>query len=190
MDIFFSSLIAYILGSIPFALLLSKLIGQDVREIGSGNIGTANAFRTGNKLIGVLTLIGDIGKAVLAVLIAKYVFPGTEIYAAFFSVIGHIYSCFLKFKGGKGVATAIGGYFMLNPMFGLVAIFTWLSFSLTLRYSSLASMMAVSAVALYAFFTTTIFYAIFLLAIAILIIYCHKENIQRLLNGNERKINF
>lgn len=183
--------VSYVIGSIPFGLIFSSLLGHgDIRKIGSGNIGTANAFRTGNKLVGVLTLMGDLGKGAFCVFLAGLIYPPAELFAVFGAVIGHVYPIFLKFKGGKGVATAVGAYLVFWPITGFIFISTWIGFFAGFKYSSLASLSGIVLACLYAIIYSPFkIYSVYL-AITILILYCHRENIQRLLNGTENKINF
>ena len=127
MELFIIGIISYLMGSIPFGLILTKIfLKKDIREIGSGNIGATNALRTGNKLIGYSTLILDVLKAVIPVLYVKINFPDAVYLSALCAFIGHVFPVWLKFKGGKGVATYVGILFSLNIIFGLVFGICWL----------------------------------------------------------------
>ena len=126
MEIFFIALVSYLLGSIPFGFLLTKLfLKQDIRNIGSGNIGATNVLRTGNKLIGFSTLFLDILKAVIPIIFIKYNFPDFIFISSLSVFLGHVFPVWLKFKGGKGVATYVGILFSINILFGLVFIISW-----------------------------------------------------------------
>lgn len=187
---------AYILGSIPFAILSSRLFGlADPRSYGSGNPGATNVLRSGNKAAAIFTLIGDTMKGWLAVFLAKefgaqYGFGTTVIgliaLAVFF---GHLYPVFLKFKGGKGVATAAGVLLAFDPTLGLATLATWLFIAFTFRYSSLAALIAAAAAPLYAFFFwggSTLVLPVAIIAMALIV--KHWQNLQRLMAGTEPKI--
>ncbi|MBN8520928.1 MAG: glycerol-3-phosphate 1-O-acyltransferase PlsY [Alphaproteobacteria bacterium] len=191
MDFIVSALGGYILGSIPFGLVLCFMFGYgDIRAIGSGNIGATNVLRTGNKLLALATLILDSGKGAAAVLIAHYFFGGeSAIIAGFLALIGHLYPVWLKFKGGKGVATTLGTLLALAPYVGLVACAIWLGMAAVFRYSSLAALTAVIA-------TPIIAHLLYqdanlsglCAAISVLIWIKHRANIKRLMAGEEPKI--
>ena len=146
-------IISYLLGSIPFGYIFTKLfLKKDIRNIGSGNIGATNVLRTGNKFIGYITLIMDILKAVIPVLYIKFNYP-EFIYITSLSVfIGHVFPVWLKFKGGKGVATYIGILFSLNLIYGFIFILTWLIIFLIFKYSSLSSIFSSISVPIYLLF--------------------------------------
>ena len=131
---------AYLLGSIPFGFILTKIfLKKDIRDIGSGNIGATNALRTGNKVIGYTTLLLDVSKAIIAVLFIKFNYPD-YIYVSSLSVfLGHVFPLWLKFKGGKGVATYVGILFAINLFFGFIFIISWIIVFLISKYSSLSS---------------------------------------------------
>lgn len=178
---------AYLLGSIPFGLLLTKAAGLgDIRGIGSGNIGATNVMRTGRRGLGIATLVLDAGKGFLAVWLAHRMYDGdAALIAGLAAVLGHVFPAWLKFKGGKGVATALGVIFALNASAGLIACGAWLAvFSMT-RYSSLSSLAAAAAAAGTAYALDTPAPALLFLALALLIAYTHRGNIQRLLAGRE-----
>ncbi|MBT5187600.1 MAG: glycerol-3-phosphate 1-O-acyltransferase PlsY [Kordiimonadaceae bacterium] len=179
----------YILGSVPFGLVLTKLAGLgDIREIGSGNIGATNVLRTGNKFLAFLTLILDIGKGATAALLAEYFYPGLGIFAGGGAFMGHLYSVFLKFQGGKGVATFIGILVALNPLTGLACIGTWLLSAVIFRISSLSALIAATLSPLYGYYFSDLNLALLAGILCIVIHLKHKDNIIRLLNGTEPKI--
>ena len=180
--------ISYLIGSIPFGFLLTKIfLGKDIREIGSGNIGATNALRTGNKLIGYSTLILDIGKAVILLLIIKFNFSEYLFTSSIAVFLGHVFPIWLKFKGGKGVATYVGILFCVNIYLAVIFIFVWFVVFIVSKYSSLASMVASLLVPLSSYFfidnINYYFYIIFFL----LILITHRENIKRLKNNTESK---
>ena len=188
MELFIIGIISYLMGSIPFGLILTKIfLKKDIREIGSGNIGATNALRTGNKLIGYSTLILDVLKAVLPVLYVKINFPDAVYISALSAFIGHVFPVWLKFKGGKGVATYVGILFSLNFTFGLVFGVCWLIIFFISKYSSLASLIGSLSIPVYILImrdSETIF---FYLIMFILIFFTHRENIKRLKNKEETK---
>ena len=179
---------SYLMGSIPFGYLLTKIfLNKDIRNIGSGNIGATNALRTGNKLIGYSTLILDILKAAFPVIFIKFNYP-EYVYISSLSVfIGHVFPLWLKFKGGKGVATYVGILFCINVLFGLLFISTWLLLYFIFKYSSLSSLLATLIIPAYILFFLSGQNIIFFLIIFILIFYTHKENVKRLINKEESK---
>ena len=179
---------SYLMGSIPFGYLLTKIfLKKDIRDIGSGNIGATNALRTGNKLIGYSTLTLDVLKAVLPVIFIKFNYP-EYIYVSSLSVfIGHVFPLWLKFKGGKGVATYVGILFCINVLFGLLFISTWLILYFIFKYSSLSSLLATLSIPAYILFFLSGHNIIFFLIIFVLIFYTHKENVKRLINKEESK---
>ena len=179
---------SYLIGSIPFGYILTKIfLKKDVRDIGSGNIGATNVLRTGNKLLGYSTLTLDIIKAVLPVIFIKFNYP-EYIYVSSLSVfIGHVFPLWLKFKGGKGVATYVGILFCINVLFGLLFISTWLLLYFIFKYSSLSSLLATLSIPAYILFFLSGHNIIFFLIIFVLIFYTHKENVKRLINKEESK---
>ena len=187
MEYLIIALSAYLIGSIPFGFLLTKLfLNKDIRDIGSGNIGATNVLRTGNKLIGFTTLLLDISKAVLPVIFIKFNYQD-YIYIASLSVfLGHVFPVWLKFKGGKGVATYVGILLSINLVYGLVFIISWIIICLFSRYSSLSSIIASLSVPIYLLFFEN-FNSIFYGIMFILIFYTHKENVKRLKNKEESK---
>lgn len=184
------ALAAYLLGSVPFGLVMAHLFGLgDIRRIGSGNIGATNVLRTGNKLAAFLTVILDAGKGAVAVLLARALAGEDSAgIAGLFALLGHLYPVFLKFKGGKGVATFLGTLLALSWPVGLAACATWLLAAIIARYSSLSGLMAAALAPVYAL----VFYhkhgAILILLLSALIFYRHSANIGRLLSRTEPKI--
>tara|TARA_B110000008_G_scaffold195202_1_gene193775 strand:+ start:7 stop:549 length:543 start_codon:yes stop_codon:yes gene_type:complete len=176
------------MGSIPFGLILTKIfLNKDIREIGSGNIGATNALRTGNKLIGYSTLILDIVKAVIPVIYVKVNFPELIYIASLCAFLGHVFPIWLKFKGGKGVATYVGILFSINFLLGVIFVSSWVIIFLIFRYSSLSSIIGSISVPIYILTTGHISNAIFFGIMFILIFYTHRENIKRLKNKEESK---
>lgn len=180
---------AYLIGSIPFGLVFTFIAGHgDIRQIGSGNIGTTNVLRTGSKLLAILTLIADSGKIIFSMMIAKKLGFTDEYIVGSVSFIGHLFPIWLKFKGGKGVASFLGLSVYLFPNIAAILAGTWILVFVTTRYSSLAALIAalVGALAFILFlpFGKEMY---LMLALIILILIKHKSNIQRLLNGQESK---
>jgi len=208
MDIFFVILFSYVSGSIPFGLILTKIFGNiDVRKIGSGNIGATNVLRTGNKLLAFATLILDILKGFIPVSITLQYFPELIQLSSLLAFLGHVFPVWLKFKGGKGVATYLGILLALSIQLGLLFMFTWLTVSLIFRYSSVSSM--------FASFTVFVIYklreiagpifkimsdqtskayeiipslSLLLFIFFILLVFTHRKNISNLKNKTEHKI--
>ena len=188
MEVFFISLVSYLLGSIPFGFLLTKLfLKQDIRNIGSGNIGATNVLRTGNKLIGFSTLFLDILKAVIPIVFIKYNFPNFIFISSLSVFLGHVFPVWLKFKGGKGVATYVGILFCINYILGFVFIISWFVIFLLSKYSSLSSLLASLTIPIYHFFLIDDKNHFFFIILFILIFYTHRENIKRLKNNTESK---
>ena len=183
---------AYILGSIPFGLVVAKALGeQDPRTSGSKNIGFTNVLRVSGKKAGILTLLGDIGKGVLAAGLAQSLgVPRSWVLLIGLSVVlGHIFSIFLAFKGGKGVATALGSVLGIEPFLGLGLLGIWIGTVIIFRYSSVGALAAFLGFPFLAYFVTEDFQLIlFSLCILGLIVYGHTENISRLLKGTEPKM--
>ena len=178
---------SYLLGSIPFGFILTKIfLKKDIRDIGSGNIGATNALRTGNKLLGYATLLLDITKAILPVLFIKFNYPDYIFIAALSTFLGHVFPIWLKFKGGKGVATYVGILFSINLIFGLVFIVSWGVTFLVSKYSSLSSLMASLIVPIYLIIFEN-YNSIFFIIMFVLIFYTHRENVKRLKNKEESK---
>ena len=188
MELFIIGIISYLMGSIPFGLILTKIfLKKDIREIGSGNIGATNALRTGNKLIGYSTLILDVLKAVIPVLYVRINFPDAVYISALFAFIGHVFPVWLKFKGGKGVATYVGILFSLNIIFGLVFGICWLIIFFISKYSSLASLIGSLSIPVYILVLEGLENVFFYVIMFILIFFTHRENIKRLKNKEETK---
>ncbi len=188
MEVFFIALVSYLLGSIPFGFLLTKLfLKQDIRNIGSGNIGATNVLRTGNKLIGFSTLFLDILKAVIPIIFIKYNFPDFIFISSLSVFLGHVFPVWLKFKGGKGVATYVGILFCINYVLGFVFIISWFIIFLLSKYSSLSSLLASLIIPIYHFFLIDDKNHFFFIILFILIFYTHRENIKRLKNNTESK---
>ncbi|WP_411818428.1 glycerol-3-phosphate 1-O-acyltransferase PlsY [Hyphococcus sp. DH-69] len=188
MSIILPALIGYLLGSIPFGLVITKLAGLgDIRNVGSGNIGATNVLRTGRKDLALATLLLDGGKGAIAVFIALALGWRPEVAGAA-AFLGHCFPVWLGFKGGKGVATFMGTLFALNLIAGLFAGAIWLSVAFLLRYSSLSALIAAAAMPFVLFALGLPTYAIAALFMAMLIYIRHKENIARLISGTEPKI--
>ena len=188
-ELLFALGLGYLLGSIPFGLLLTRLAGKgDVRDIGSGNIGATNVLRTGSKPLAAATLILDCLKATAAILLARQLWPGTENFAAAGALVGHLYPVWLKFKGGKGVATMLGILIPLLPIGAAIYAAVWIGLLLLVRISSVAGMTAaLSAPVSAAIFGEQQLFPMFL-AFALLVVWKHKANIARLRAGTEPKV--
>ena len=179
---------SYLMGSIPFGLILTKIfLKKDIRDIGSGNIGATNVLRTGNKLIGYLTLVLDITKAIIPVIYVKINFPELIYIASLCAFLGHVFPIWLKFKGGKGVATYVGILFSINISLGIVFISCWMIIFLLSKYSSLSSIVASLSVPVYLLIEGNIDTVIFFIIMFVLIFFTHRENIKRLKNKEESK---
>ena len=179
---------SYLLGSIPFGLVLTKIfLKKDIREIGSGNIGTTNVLRTGKKSLAVATLVLDLLKGYFSIAITFIYFDNLISYSALICFIGHIFPVWLKFKGGKGVATYLGVILALSYKFFLIFGITWLVLSFLFRYASLSSIISSLIVFIYSYFFINNF-SLILFIFFVIIIYTHRENIVRLKNSEESKI--
>ena len=179
---------SYFLGSIPFGLVLTKIfLKKDIREIGSGNIGTTNVLRTGKKSLAVTTLMLDLLKGYFSIIITFTYFENHISYSALICFIGHIFPVWLKFKGGKGVATYLGVILALSYKFFLIFGITWLVLSFLFRYASLSSIISSLIVFVYSYFFINNF-SLILFIFFIIIVYTHRENIVRLKNSEESKI--
>ena len=180
---------SYFLGSIPFGLIITKIfLNQDIRNVGSGNIGTTNVLRTGKKSLAIATLIFDILKGYASVLITLKYFNDLIYFSALICFIGHIFPVWLKFKGGKGVATYLGIILALSFKFGIIFAVTWLLISSIFKYSSLASMSGALTVFAYSIILDNNTLSIFLFITFIIILYTHRENVIRLKDSKETKI--
>ena len=179
---------SYILGSIPFGLVLTKIfLKKDIREIGSGNIGTTNVLRTGKKSLAVTTLILDLMKGYFSIIITFTYFENLISYSALICFIGHIFPVWLKFKGGKGVATYLGVLIALSYEFFFIFGISWLVISFLFRYASLSSIVSSLTVFIYSYFFNNNF-SLILFIFFIIILYTHRVNIVRLKNSEESKI--
>ena len=188
MDYFVVGITSYLMGSVPFGLILTKIfLKKDIREIGSGNIGATNALRTGNKFIGYSTLILDITKAIIPVIYVKINYPDLIYIASLCAFLGHVFPIWLKFKGGKGVATYVGILLSINIILGLIFVASWAIIFLLFKYSSLSSIIGSLSVPIYILITGQINDAIFFAIMFILIFFTHRENIKRLKNKEESK---
>ena len=188
MDYLVVGIASYLMGSVPFGLILTKIfLKKDIREIGSGNIGATNALRTGNKFIGYSTLILDIAKAIIPVIYVKINYPDLIYIASLCAFLGHVFPIWLKFKGGKGVASYVGILFSINIILGLIFVASWAIIFLLFKYSSLSSIIGSLSVPTYILITGQINDAIFFAIMFILIFFTHRENIKRLKNKEESK---
>ena len=188
MDYLIVGIVSYLMGSIPFGLILTKIfLNKDIREIGSGNIGATNALRTGNKLIGYSTLILDIAKAIIPVIFVKINYPDLIYIASLCAFLGHVFPIWLKFKGGKGVATYVGILFSINLLLGIIFTASWGIIFLMFRYSSLSSIIGSISIPIYILITDQTSNAIFFGIMFVLIFFTHRENIKRLKNKEESK---
>jgi len=190
MNITLVILYSYLLGSIPFGLIYSKIAGLgDVRNIGSGNIGATNVLRTGNKQVAAYTLLSDIAKGSIAVLITNKFFNEYSLLSFLIVYLGHIFPVWLKFKGGKGVATFIGGILITNYILGLVFLITWGVTAKVFKISSLSAIIAfiVTLVITFVFYDFNLTLLMFFFTV--FSIYTHRDNIKRIISGDESKIN-
>ena len=188
MDLILIVLVCYFLGSIPFGFILTKFfLKKDIREIGSGNIGATNVLRTGNKSIGYLTLLLDILKAVIPVIFIKINFSEYLFISSLSVFLGHVFPIWLKFKGGKGVASYLGILFCINYILGFVFILVWFSIFLIFKYSSLSSILTTFTIPVFYYFFINNENYYFFIIMFILIFFTHRENIKRLLNNTESK---
>jgi glycerol-3-phosphate acyltransferase PlsY len=185
---------AYLLGSVPFAIVASKALKlPDPRTYGSHNPGATNVLRTGNKKAAIITLVGDVAKGLIVVLVARYVLVGQEGWVFLVAIavfLGHIFPVFLKFKGGKGVATALGVLFALNWLMGLVALAIWLLVAAISRYSSVSAMVAAVGASVFALLNPRIdgWFIFATVVMTGLLIWRHTPNIKNLIAGKETKI--
>jgi len=187
----FGAIIGYLLGSIPFGLVLGWIAGYgDIRNIGSGNIGATNVLRTGSKGLAALTLLLDLGKGWAAVAITYRLGEPASLAAGLCAVLGHMFPVWLGFRGGRGVATALGVLIALAWPLALIAALVWLAVAVASRYSSLAALVAAALSAATAPFLTDNATAILIAVVALLIILRHRANIRRLIAGREHRISF
>ena len=188
MDILIIGVICYLMGSIPFGFILTKIfLKKDIREIGSGNIGATNALRTGNKFIGYTTLFLDIIKAVIPIIYIKMNFPEFLYIASLCAFLGHVFPIWLKFKGGKGVATYVGILFALEINFGFIFIIFWIITFILSKFSSLSSLVASISIPIYLLILSQFDQVFFFIIMFVLIFFTHRENIKRLKNKEETK---
>ena len=188
MDILLIGIVCYLMGSIPFGFILTKIfLKKDIRKIGSGNIGATNALRTGNKIIGYSTLILDILKAVVPLIYVKIFYQDLLYIASLCAFLGHVFPIWLKFKGGKGVATYVGILFTINFYLGIVFTISWCVTFFVSKFSSLSSLVGALSVPVYLLILTQIDQVIFFTIMFVLIFFTHRENIKRLKNKEETK---
>ncbi len=181
-------LLSYLLGSIPFGFIMTKIfLNKDIRKIGSGNIGATNVLRTGNKFIGYMTLSLDVLKAVLPLLYIKSYQPEFIYISSLCIFLGHLFPIWLKFKGGKGVATYVGILCCINFFLGIIFGITWLLVFFISKYSSLSSIIATMIIPVFSYFILNLNNSYFFLIMFVLIVFTHRENIKRLLNKSESK---
>ena len=187
MDYIITALVSYLFGSIPFGYLFTKiLLKKDIRNVGSGNIGATNVLRTGNKSLGYLTLVLDIAKAVVPVIFIKLNYPDLVYISALCAFLGHLFPIWLKFKGGKGVATLVGILISINIFYALVFGAVWILTFLISKYSSLSSLLASISIPIYLLIIDK-GNIIFFIIMFVLVFYTHRENIKRLINKEESK---
>jgi len=188
MDIFLIGIISYLMGSIPFGLILTKIfLNKDIREIGSGNIGATNVLRTGKKTIGYSTLVLDILKAVAPVIYVKLFYQDFLYIASLCAFLGHVFPVWLKFKGGKGVATYVGILFAINIYFGIIFTISWFITFFISKYSSLSSLVGAASIPIYLLIFNQLDQVFFFIIMFVLIFFTHRENIKRLKNKEETK---
>ena len=197
-NLFIIILVIYFIGSVPFAFIITKLSGYgDIRNIGSGNVGSTNVLRTGNKFLAIIVLIFDILKGYIpSFFILNYFFISNRNELIFYmlgsmAIIGHLFPFWLKFKGGKGIATYIGFIFAINYILGVFFVFLWLFIAFLTKYSSMASIISLFAIPflmLFLSYKPSIF--LFFSLLSIILIIKHQANIKRLLNNTEPKIKF
>jgi len=188
-EIFLISLFSYISGSIPYGLIVTKLfLNQDIRKVGSKNIGATNVLRAGNKFYAILTLWFDIFKGFAPIIITNHYFPNLIYLSGMMAFLGHIFPVWLKFKGGKGIATYLGIVLALSLKLGLIFCLSWIITVLITKYSSLSSIISALVIFLISFFESNLELNFFLFSTFVIIIYTHRQNIIRLKNKTEDKI--
>jgi len=189
MEIFIICLYSYLLGSVPFGLIYSKIAGLgDIRNIGSGNIGATNVLRTGNKQIAAYTLLSDIAKGSIAVLITNKFFSEYILFSFLIVYLGHVFPIWLRFKGGKGVATFIGGIIIVDYVLCLVFLTTWALIAKIFKISSLSAIVGFIVTLLTAFVLCDQNLSLLMFFFTVFSIYTHRENIKRIISGKESKI--
>ena len=187
MDYLLTALISYLFGSIPFGYIFTKLLlKKDIRDVGSGNIGATNVLRTGNKSLGYLTLVLDIAKAVVPVIYIKFNYPDLVYISALCAFLGHLFPAWLKFKGGKGVATFVGILISINIYYAVGFGIVWILTFFISKYSSLSSLFASISISIYLLVVDQ-GNIVFFIIMFVLIFYTHRENIKRLINKEETK---
>ena len=183
------ALYSYFFGSIPFGLILTKIfLKKDIRKIGSGNIGTTNVLRTGKKSLAIATLFLDLLKGYFSIYFTLLYFESWVSYSALICFIGHIFPVWLKFKGGKGVATYLGVILALSYEFFIIFGISWVTLSFIFRFASLSSIISSLIVFIYVFFSEYVNYSLVLFIFFVIILFTHRENIERLKNSTESKI--
>tara|TARA_B100000700_G_scaffold88224_1_gene99368 strand:+ start:780 stop:1361 length:582 start_codon:yes stop_codon:yes gene_type:complete len=188
-EIFLVFFLSYLSGSIPFGYILTKIfIKKDIRNIGSKSIGATNVLRTGNKLVAASTLFFDILKGIIPIIVTNYYFPNLIYLSGLMALLGHIFPVWLKFNGGKGVATYLGIVFALSLKLGLIFCISWITIAFITKYSSLSSILSAFIIFLISFLETQIELKLYLFITFVLILYTHKLNIIRLKNKIEDKI--
>jgi acyl phosphate:glycerol-3-phosphate acyltransferase len=192
MELLFIAIISYLLGSIPSGLVLAKIFKKgDIRKKGSGNIGATNALRVGGKALGIATLVADVLKGIIAVMIAQYISDydlGHVCIAALCAVLGHVFPVWLKLNGGKGVATTIAVLLYVAPGVGLIGMLMWIATFVTTRMVSAASIVMMASATLSAFISQPDEVVLLALSTSIIVIARHSENIKRILKGTENKM--
>jgi len=186
-----AAVVSYLLGSVPFGFLIAKLKGVDLRSSGSGNIGATNVYRVVGKREGLITLVLDVAKGTISVVIFSLIFPKEQyinVISGFSAVLGHDFSVFLRFRGGKGVATSYGVTLPVYPLASLVGIFIWITILLTTRLSSLAALLSFLIATLIALSSPDYIVRIFFIVLYILMVFKHKDNLKRLFSKEENRI--
>ena len=190
LEILYVSFYSYFLGSIPFGLILTKFfLGKDIRGVGSGNIGATNVLRAGKKSLGVLTLSLDALKAYAAIVLTYKYFTDFIYLSALLCFLGHIFPIWLKFKGGKGIAVFLGMLFALSINYVIIFVVCWSVILYLTKYSSVSSLISVGIIFIYSIYLNNFPESVFFFIILIIAIYTHRENIGRLKNKTENKIN-
>jgi glycerol-3-phosphate acyltransferase PlsY len=189
-ELLYITIYSYTLGSIPFGLLITKIfLKKDIRKIGSGNIGATNVLRTGKKILGITTLILDAFKSYLSALITLNFYPDYIYLSALLCFLGHIFPIWLNFNGGKGIAVYLGILFAISVYLGFIFIISWLLVFYLSKYASLSSLISTFIIFLYSIILSNFNMSLFLFIIFIIVVYTHKENISRIRDKTENKIN-
>ena len=190
-ELIYIAIYSYILGSIPFGLVLTKIfLKKDIRKIGSGNIGATNVLRTGKKSLGIATLMLDGLKAYISVLITLIFFPDYIYLSALLCFLGHVFPIWLKFKGGKGIAVYLGILFAFSIYLGFIFMVIWIFVLYFSKYSSLSSLISTLVIFLYSINLNNFDMSLLFFMVLIIVIYTHRENISRLRDKTENKVNF